>query len=106
MIILYFLVLNAKETWVLSYNGKQHHTHIQQKKRKKKRRERERERETRLDVKKRINAIDIHDFTMGPADEKEKRRSTISLFLLLLLYHVRNVKRNKANLFSLSPSSF
>jgi hypothetical protein len=37
-------VLSAKETWVLSYNGKQHHAYTTKKERRK-RRERERGRE-------------------------------------------------------------
>jgi hypothetical protein len=49
--------------------------------------------------KRRINAVDTHDFTLGPVDEKEKKAFKNLYFFLF--YHVGNAKRNKANPFVL-----
>jgi len=64
---------------------------------KKKKKEKEKKKAARS--KRIINAVDIHDFILSPADGKEKRRSTVSFFSL---YHVGNVKRNKGNVLSFS----
>jgi hypothetical protein len=73
-------------------------THIKQNKKK------EKEEKTAARNRRRINAVDIHDFTLDPT--MTRKRTGVQQSLFFSLYHVRNVKRNKANPLSLYFSSF